>query len=438
MKRIVLLATFFVALTVNTKAQILNSSFETWVSETSYFDGFGGFFPADTFTFSDPELWTTTNALSGADTLGGRFFVTQTSNAHTGTSAMQLTTDTLNTVGTPLGPRRLTIPGLALNGDFPLDLNTSILTGGVISPSALPGAGQPMNKRLGAIKGFYNYTPVFNDSLGHIDSCTIWAVLRKGTKLVASAQFTSGTNTGGYVAFSQPFEYVDCEDPDTLTILIAASVPNLGSVLTGQTKLVAGSILQVDDLDFDTLDVSGYNYTPIARPDLDTTTKNTPKNIVVKLNDDDCNDPLVGLTVTIVTQPVNGTATMNANVVTYTPNNNYVGYDSLTYNLSDGLLSSNAKVHLVILNASGINESSLIPVTIFPVPANNTLNIQFENNGKSVATIYDMVGRVITTSVLTGNTNAVSIETLPTGLYTLQITNDQGMVMARSKFTVAK
>ncbi len=438
MKKSLLVVVLFAALSFSTKAQsILNSSFETWITQTAYFDGFGGFFPADTFQFSDPELWTTTNALSGADTLGNFFFVTETSNAHTGNKAMQLTTDTLQTVGTPLGPRRLTIPGLALNGKFPLDLNTSIVTGGTISPSALPGAGQPFTKRLSAIKGFYNYTPVFNDSLGHIDSCTIWAVLRKGEKTIANAQFTSGANTGGYVAFSQPFEYFDCEEPDTLVILIAASVPNLGSVLTGQTALVPGSILLVDDLDYDTL-ASGYNYPPVARLDLDTTTKNTPKNIVVKANDDDCNDPVAGLTVAIVNQPVNGTAVLNANTIDYTPNNNFIGYDSLSYSLSDGVYTSNATVRIVVLNTSGINNQNLIPVAVYPVPASNTLNIQFENNGKSIATIYNLIGSVMATSVLTGNSNAIDIESLASGMYTVQITNDKGAAIARTKFTVAK
>lgn len=438
MKKSLLVAVLFAVLTLNTKAQsINNSSFETWITQTANFDGFGGFFPPETFQFSDPDLWTTTNALSGADTLGNFFFVTETSNAHTGTKAMQLTTDTLKTVGTPLGPRRLTIPGLALNGDFPLDLNTSLVTGGTISPTALPGAGQPFTKRLAAIKGFYNYTPVFNDSLGHIDSCTVWAVLRKGTKLIANAQFTSGANTGGYVAFSQPFEYFDCEDPDTLVILIAASVPNLGSVLTGQTALVPGSVLLVDDLDYDTLP-SGYNYAPIARPDLDTTSKNTPKNIVVKLNDDDCNDLVASLTVAIATQPVNGTATLNANIINYTPNNNFVGYDSLSYTLTDGTFTSSAKVHLVVLNSSGINDENLIPVTVYPVPANNTLNIQFENNGKSFATVYNMLGSVLSNTTLTGNNSAINIETLSNGLYTIQITNEKGAAIARTKFTVAK
>mgnify|MGYP003344104797 FL=1 len=137
--------------------QILNASFDNWSTDTAYFTGFNGFFPKDTFPYSDPVDWTSTNALSGADTFGHFFFVTQSGNAHTGSSAIQLTTDTLKTVGTPLGPRKLTVPGLALNGRFPLNLGSNLLLGGIISPMAVPGAGQPFTKQLAAIKGYYNY-----------------------------------------------------------------------------------------------------------------------------------------------------------------------------------------------------------------------------------------------------------------------------------------
>src|SRR5687768_15495609 len=100
MKKLLLLLAVFTGLT--SSAQIVNSGFETWTQDTAYFDGFGGFFPSDTFLFMDPMGWTSTNALSGADTLGGGFLVTESANSHSGNSAVRLVTDTLKTVGTPL------------------------------------------------------------------------------------------------------------------------------------------------------------------------------------------------------------------------------------------------------------------------------------------------------------------------------------------------
>ena len=438
MKKILLISFLFASFSLTkVNAQILNAGFENWSNDTAYFDGFGGFFPKDTFPYTDPALWTTTNPLSGADTLGHFFFINQTANAHSGSYAIELTTDTLKTVGTPLGPRKLTIPGLALNGDFPLNLGSNLLTGGVISPLAVPGAGQPWTKRLASIKGYYDYVPVFNDSLNHVDSCIVWAILRKGTKQVATAQFTSGTTTGGYQPFTANFVYTDCDAPDTLVILLAASIPNFGSILTGSTKLVRGSVLRVDDLDVDTL-VANYNYPPIARADFDTTNKNVAKTVVVKLNDDDCNDGVLGLTVALGSQPAHGTSVLAGNAITYTPANNYVGKDSFTYTLSDGVSTSTAKVYFLVLNTTGISEANTVPVTIYPVPASNQLNVQFENNGKSMMRVYDMVGNVVITSVLTQNNNVVNLDALASGVYAIQISNEANTVIARSTFTVSK
>lgn len=438
MKKILLISFLFASFSFSkVNAQILNPGFENWSNNTAYFDGFGGFFPADTFPYSDPVNWTTTNALTGADTLGHFFFVTQTSSSHTGTSAIQLTTDTLKTVGTPLGPRRLTVPGLALNGTFPLNLGGNLLAGGIISPMAVPGSGQPWSKRLATIKGFYDYTPVVKDTLGHMDSCMVWAILRKGNKLIATAQFSSETHTSGYASFSAPFQYVDCDAPDTLVILLAASIPNFGSILTGNTSLVPGSVLRIDDLGYDTL-AANFNYPPIARADFDTTNKNVAKAVLVKLNDDDCNDPVSGLTVTVATQPLHGTTSVASNIITYTPTTNFTGKDSFTYTLSDGVGSSTAKVYMLVLNVAGISEANEVPVVIYPVPASNDLNIQFENSGKATLHVFDMLGNLVLTSVMTKNNNAINVESLASGVYGIQITDEKNAVIARSKFTISK
>lgn len=438
MKKILLVSFLIAAFSLTrVNAQIFNAGFENWAVDTAHFTGFG-FFPAETFPFTDPVQWTSTNALSGADTFGHKTFVTQTSTKHSGSSAVQLTTDTLETVNTPLGNRTLTIPGLVLNGKFPLNLQNNVLAGGVISPEKIKGAGQPWSKRLATIKGFYDYTPVFNSILNHPDSCTIWAILRRGDVLVASAQFTSAANTGGYTAFSSNFQYVDCGAPDTLVILLAASIPNLGSVVTGQTDLVRGSVLRVDDLDFDTL-ATGFAYPPIARNDVDTTNKDVAKNVMVKLNDDDCDNALAGDALAVTVQPAHGTAVVVGTThITYTPATGFVGVDSFTYTLSDGAGISTAKTKMVVLNPSGISETNEIPVTMYPVPASNELNIQFENSGKSTLRVYDMIGNLVLTSVMTQNTNTINVANLANGVYGIQISDNNNAVIARSKFTVNK
>src|ERR1043165_3826527 len=187
---------------VQSQAQVLNNSFENWADRTYDFDGFGGFYPADTINSLEPLNWTTVNALSGADTFGGRLLVNRAAISSSGAWSMQLRGDTLNTTETPVGPRRMTFPGIAFNGTFNLDMQGLILTGGMILPEAMPGAGQPFTQRLATFKGYYNYHPVFNDSIHTMDSCYITAILRKGDSLVARAVFKSDITTVGFVPFA--------------------------------------------------------------------------------------------------------------------------------------------------------------------------------------------------------------------------------------------
>ncbi|MBP6732134.1 MAG: T9SS type A sorting domain-containing protein [Chitinophagales bacterium] len=441
MKKFLLASLLMVAFGfTNVNAQIVNAGFENWDTSTAYFSGFN-LFPADTFPFADPQGWTTTNALTGADTLGGLFLINESANAHAGSKAISVTTDRLDSIDLPsgFGRRALTIPGLALNGVFPLDLGSNLLTGGVISPTSVPGSGQPFTQRLATIKGFFNYAPVYNSILSHVDSCMIWAVLRKGDTEVASAQFTSGDTTNGYRAFSANFVYSSCEQPDTLVILIAASIPALGSVITGTTDLVPGSVLLVDDLDYDLLP-GNTAFAPFAVNDLITSRQDSAITILVKDNDDDCDNPIAGLTLAITQAAAHGTATLNGNAsIGYTPNAGYVGADTLFYSITDaGNNSDTARVRILVFQAVGINEANLVSVAVFPVPANNELNIQFENNGKATLRIFDMVGNLVKSTVVTKNNNVISVADLANGVYGIQIANENNVVVARTKFTVSK
>ncbi|MFN8321185.1 MAG: T9SS type A sorting domain-containing protein [Chitinophagales bacterium] len=79
-----------------------------------------------------------------------------------------------------------------------------------------------------------------------------------------------------------------------------------------------------------------------------------------------------------------------------------------------------------------------IPVALYPVPAQNQLNVQFDNNPNTTVLIYDMLGHVLISTALTQPHNTLNIETLPNGLYTLQLLNEQQQTLAVKKFTVAR
>ncbi len=438
MKNILLVVALTITLAVN--AQIANNSFETWQNDTIYFPGLNSV-PPDTFEASNPASWTSSNSLSGTDSLGGVFFVTQTNVAYHGASAVNIVTDTINLPTIPNFPLlKLTFPGFVVNGKFPINTETLLTSGSVISPLSIQGAGQPFTQKLHKIKGYYNYAPVFNPNTNFNDTCIVWAALRKGNELVGEAIFKSTTTTTGYELFEATFSYVSCETPDTLVVFIASSVPNVQAILGGGSSgLVRGSVLKVDSVYYENLP-GGYNFVPIARNDEDTTTKNTAKNIVVKLNDEDCDNATPTLTVNIASQPANGTASVVAgNVVAYTPNNNYVGIDNFTYTLSDGTNTSEpANVRVLVLNASGVNDVNGVTVALYPIPAGNELNIQLAYKGKATAYIYDVVGNLIKATTLTGNVNSVNVSDVTNGLYALQVVSAEGKTLARSKFTVAK
>lgn len=439
MKKILL--ALMVAVTVTSQAQILNHDFENWKWDTIYFPGASGV-PPDTFEAFNPLDWTTSNSLSGADSLGGVNFVNYTYDAYSGGLAVKMVTDTIKLPLIPGFPAtKLTIPGFIVSGKFPVKAESLITSGSVISPMAFLDAGQPMNQRLAKIKGYYKYAPQFIAGTNSNDTCLVWAVMRKGPKEVGHAIFKSTTNTANaYLPFEANFTYTDCDMPDTLVLFIASSVPNIAAILGGNSGLIPGSDLRVDSLSYDVLP-GNYNFAPIALADIDTTTKNTPKTIQVKANDSDCNDPISNLTINVTQNPTNGSVSVSGSnaFVVYTPNNNYVGIDSFYYSINDGTnTSAPARVRVLVLDVQGINNVNQVAVSMYPVPAADVLNINYNYSGSSTLVVYDAVGKAVVRQTSAGNFASINTEPLANGVYFIQILDAKNAVLAVSKFTVSK
>ncbi|WP_181423484.1 Ig-like domain-containing protein [Halomonas heilongjiangensis] len=97
------------------------------------------------------------------------------------------------------------------------------------------------------------------------------------------------------------------------------------------------------------------NNPPVANDDSASTLEGTAVQIAVLANDSDPDgDPL---TIGSVTQPANGSVTINPDgTLTYTPNEEFVGSDSFTYRASDGeLLSDPATVSITVEPAEPVN-----------------------------------------------------------------------------------
>ncbi len=102
-----------------------------------------------------------------------------------------------------------------------------------------------------------------------------------------------------------------------------------------------------------TVTVTEENDNPTANDDHAVTPEDTPVTLDVLANDTDTDGD--ALSVTSVTQPANGTATLNADgSVTYTPDINFFGADNFTYTISDGHGGSDTAV--VIITITSVND----------------------------------------------------------------------------------
>ncbi len=97
-----------------------------------------------------------------------------------------------------------------------------------------------------------------------------------------------------------------------------------------------------------TVTVTDVNEAPVAEDDVATTSTGTAVAIDVLANDRD-EDAGATLSVTAVTQPANGAATINADgTVSYTSEVAFVGADAFTYTVSDGAHSADGSVTVTV------------------------------------------------------------------------------------------
>jgi hypothetical protein len=123
-----------------------------------------------------------------------------------------------------------------------------------------------------------------------------------------------------------------------------------------------------------------WNTAPLANDDATSTDRDTAVAVAVLANDGDADGD--SLTVSGVTQPENGTATVNAdNTVSYTPDPGFTGQDSFDYTIIDGAGGSDTATVAVT-----VNEPPALPdVPTIGAPADNgdgsaTVNWTYQGN----------------------------------------------------------
>ena len=108
-----------------------------------------------------------------------------------------------------------------------------------------------------------------------------------------------------------------------------------------------------------TINVSDVPEPPTAVNDTATTDEDQSVKIDVLDNDTDPDTEPAALTVSVLRQPLNGTASVERDrTITYTPNANYHGPDTFTYTVSDGSLTDDGSVTVTVVS---MNDAPTFP-----------------------------------------------------------------------------
>ena len=109
------------------------------------------------------------------------------------------------------------------------------------------------------------------------------------------------------------------------------------------------------------IDVSNVNEPPTAVRDIVRTDEDTPASINVLDNDTDPDTERARLRVSVLNQPLNGTARAGSDqTITYVPNANFASpdADSFTYRVSDGMLADDGSVSVTV---EAVNDAPTFP-----------------------------------------------------------------------------
>ena len=190
---------------------IPNNGFETWATNP----------PAP---FETVEGW------------AGGPSISKSTNAHSGSFAMQLQTAVFTNPNTGTTD---TIPGNAFTG----------------TPGTGPGMpgtpGFAFTNRPDSLTGWYTFSPVGNDMNEIRVTLSRWDATNLQREEIANTVFSCNPSDI-YTRFSFPIQYSSINIPDTASIEIRSSNAPMEAI-------ILGSILLVDDLEFTSADQTGFS-----------------------------------------------------------------------------------------------------------------------------------------------------------------------------------
>jgi hypothetical protein len=137
--------------------------------------------------------------------------------------------------------------------------------------------------------------------------------------------------------------------------------------------------------------INAVNDAPVAVADVVNTAEDTAANISVGSNDTDVDtaDSVDTATISLVTQPTNGSAVVSAGQVVYTPDTNYNGSDSFTYQIDDQN-GATSNVATVMINVSGVNDAPVASDDSGSTDEDNAVNVNLISNDTDVDGTVDV------------------------------------------------
>jgi len=151
------------------------------------------------------------------------------------------------------------------------------------------------------------------------------------------------------------------------------------------------------------LDITPVNDTPVATDDTVTVSEDIPYNSVTSLlaNDSDLDgDSLALVTGTFVTSQ-GGSITFNADgSYSYTSATNFNGTDSVSYTVTDGVLSDTG---LLTLTVTAVNDAPVANNEIFTVNEGSTTTLNLTANDSDVDGTLDLTSIIITATPSNGS-----------------------------------
>ncbi len=134
---------------------------------------------------------------------------------------------------------------------------------------------------------------------------------------------------------------------------------------------------------------------------------------------------------------LNGNAIAGATLATYYAKN--IGAYTVTI---DSLSATGTSPSVTITDTGCINGIATINTAefaVYPNPASTLLNIHStQSMAGSNLRVYDLVGRLVISQVLTGTSNAVDVATLANGTYIYHVTDKENNLLTQNKFNVIK